>query len=169
MKKARRSADSSYILDEQIGFWLRIAMQRHRAIFTSKMTHGVTPIQLAALAKLLEVGPCSQNHLGRLIFVDPATIKGVVDRLCKRGLLTNHMDPKDRRRRAVVLSDKGRRTAKLITKVGTTITAKTLVSLSKNEQRTIIALLKKLVDVDHSTGKPPSLGEAVDETYSRGS
>ncbi|MBX9824856.1 MAG: MarR family winged helix-turn-helix transcriptional regulator [Xanthobacteraceae bacterium] len=168
-KRPRRSADDFYILDEQIGFWLRVAMQRHRAIFASKMTHGVTPIQLAALAKLLEVGPCSQNHLGRLIYVDPATIKGVVDRLCKRGLLTNHTDPKDRRRRAVVLSDKGRQTARAITRIGTEITAKTLVPLSKAEQRMIIALLMKLVDVDRATGKPPPLGEAVDETFSPGS
>ena len=39
------------------------------------------------LAKLLEVGPCSQNHLGRLIYLDAATIKGVVDRLSARGFL----------------------------------------------------------------------------------
>ncbi|MFX9877858.1 hypothetical protein ABTP36_19495, partial [Acinetobacter baumannii] len=71
MKTPRRTADVRYILDDQVGFWLRIALQRHRAIFTSKMTHDVTPIQFAAMAKLLEVGPCSQNHLGRLIYVDP--------------------------------------------------------------------------------------------------
>ena len=60
------------------------------------------------LAKLHEVGACSQNHLGRLIYLDAATIKGVVDRLDLRGFLTALNDPKDRRRRAVALTDRGR-------------------------------------------------------------
>ena len=70
-----------YVLDNQAGFLMRVAMQRHTSIFTSRMVEGLTQTQFAALAKLYEVGPCSQNHLGRLIYLDAATIKGVVDRL----------------------------------------------------------------------------------------
>ena len=77
-----------YVLDEQIGFLLRVAMQRHTSIFMSKMIEGLTQTQFAALSKLYEVGPCSQNHLGRLIYLDAATIKGVVDRLGVRGFVT---------------------------------------------------------------------------------
>ena len=69
------------MLDEQVGFLMRVAMQRHTSIFMSRMIEGLTQTQFAALAKLYEVGPCSQNHLGRLIYLDAATIKGVVDRL----------------------------------------------------------------------------------------
>ena len=68
-----------YVLDVQIGFLLRVAMQRHTSIFTSRMIEGLTQTQFAALAKLYEVGPCSQNHLGRLIYLDAATIKGVIE------------------------------------------------------------------------------------------
>src|ERR1700754_4901329 len=77
-----------YVLNDQIGFLLRVAMQRHTAIFMSRMIEGLTQTQFAALAKLFEVGPCSQNHLGRLIYLDAATIKGVVDRLSVRGFVT---------------------------------------------------------------------------------
>ena len=77
-----------YVLDEQVGFLMRVAMQRHTAIFMSRMIEGLTQTQFAALAKLHEVGPCSQNHLGRLIYLDAATIKGVVDRLRVRGFVT---------------------------------------------------------------------------------
>ena len=42
-------------------------------------------MQWAALAKLAEVGECSQNLLGRLVAMDVATIKGVVERLVRRG------------------------------------------------------------------------------------
>ena len=72
-----------YVLDNQAGFLMRVAMQRHTSIFTSRMVEGLTQTQFAALAKLYEVGPCSQNHLGRLIYLDAATIKGVVDRLAR--------------------------------------------------------------------------------------
>ncbi len=169
MKTPRRTADVRYILDDQVGFWLRIALQRHRAIFTSKMTHDVTPIQFAAMAKLLEVGPCSQNHLGRLIYVDPATIKGVVDRLCKRGFLTIQIDPNDLRRREVALSDKGRQLAKVTTKVASAITAETLVPLNKNEQRQIIALLMKLSGVQPAGKKSRRVSnEAAEGAYSPG-
>ena len=75
-----------YVLDEQVGFLLRVAMQRHTSIFTTRMIEGLTQTQFAALAKLYEVGPCSQNHLGRLIYLDAATIKGVVDRLTRAAL-----------------------------------------------------------------------------------
>src|ERR1039458_7512759 len=75
-----------YVLDDQVGFLLRVALQRHTSIFTTRMIEGMTQTQFAALAKLHEVGPCSQNHLGRLIYLDAATIKGVVDRLGARGL-----------------------------------------------------------------------------------
>ena len=87
---------------------MRVAMQRHTTIFMSRMIEGLTQTQFAALAKLYEVGPCSQNHLGRLIYLDAATIKGVVDRLGLRGFVTALNDPKDRRRRAVALTERGR-------------------------------------------------------------
>ena len=133
-----------YVLDEQIGFLLRVAMQNHTAIFTSQMVEGLTQTQFAALAKLYEVGPCSQNHLGRLICLDAATIKGVVDRLNVRGLVTATSDPHDKRRRAVTLTDEGRRVTEAAMKVAAKITAETLVPLTEDERRTVARLLRKL-------------------------
>jgi MarR family transcriptional regulator, lower aerobic nicotinate degradation pathway regulator len=133
-----------YVLDEQAGFQLRVAMQRHTSIFTSRMIEALTQTQFAALSKLHEVGPCSQNHLGRLIFLDAATIKGVVDRLGVRGFLTALNDPKDRRRRAVALTDRGRQVTEVAIKVASEITAATLTPLTAEEQRTLARLLKKL-------------------------
>jgi DNA-binding MarR family transcriptional regulator len=133
-----------YVLDEQVGFLLRVAMQRHTTIFTSRMIEGLTQTQFAALAKLYEVGPCSQNHLGRLIYLDAATIKGVVDRLGARGLVTALNDPKDRRRRAVTLTDRGRQVTEAAQLVAAEITATTLAPLTEDERRLVTRLLKKL-------------------------
>jgi len=133
-----------YVLDEQVGFLLRVAMQRHTSIFTSRMIEALTQTQFAALSKLHEVGPCSQNHLGRLIYLDAATIKGVVDRLGARGFVTALNDPKDRRRRAVALTDRGRQVTEAAMLVAAEITAATLAPLTAEEQRLVTRLLKKL-------------------------
>jgi MarR family transcriptional regulator, lower aerobic nicotinate degradation pathway regulator len=133
-----------YVLEEQVGFLMRVATQRHTAIFMAGMVEGLTPPQFAALAKLLEVGPCSQNHLGRLIYLDAATIKGVIDRLKARRLVTSQGDPQDKRRRAIALTDTGRRVAESAVDVAGDITTKTLAPLTQEEQRAIVRLLKKL-------------------------
>ena len=138
------ASGEQYVLDDQVGFLMRVAMQRHTAIFMSRMVEQLTQTQFAALAKLYEVGPCSQNHLGRLIYLDAATIKGVVDRLHLRGLVTALSDPKDRRRRAVALTDRGRRATEAAMQVAAGITAATLTPLTAEEQRTVVKLLRKL-------------------------
>src|SRR5262249_12923824 len=142
--QADPSEQGRYVLDDQAGFLMRIAMQHHTSIFTSRMIEGLTQTQFAALAKLFEVGPCSQNYLGRLIYLDAATIKGVVDRLHLRGFVTALNDPKDRRRRAVALTDRGRQVTEAAMLVASDITTATLGPLGADEQRQITKLLRKL-------------------------
>jgi MarR family transcriptional regulator, lower aerobic nicotinate degradation pathway regulator len=144
MPAADAAEHGRYVLDDQVGFLLRVALQRHTSIFTTRMIEGLTQTQFAALAKLYEVGPCSQNHLGRLIYLDAATIKGVVDRLGTRGFVTALNDPMDRRRRAVALTDRGRQVTEAAMLVAAEITAATLAALAEEEQRLVTRLLKKL-------------------------
>jgi DNA-binding MarR family transcriptional regulator len=149
-------ADRNYRLNEQIGFLLRVAMQRHTSIFMSRIVKGLTQTQFAALAKLREVGPCSQNQLGRLIYLDAATTKGVVDRLKGRGLVTVCRDGLDRRRRAIALTERGRTTADAAIKVARQITHQTLTPLSQREQKTLIGLLRKLTRVETAISALPA-------------
>jgi DNA-binding MarR family transcriptional regulator len=142
--RRRPAAKPDYLLDEQIGFLLRVAMQRHTSIFMSRIIKGLTQTQFAALAKLREVGPCSQNQLGRLIYLDAATAKGVVDRLEKRAFITARPDAHDRRRRAIALTERGRAVADAAVKVARKITRLTLTPLTAAEQRAVVRLLKKL-------------------------
>jgi DNA-binding MarR family transcriptional regulator len=140
----KRSANNGYLLNEQVGFLLRVAMQRHTAIFMSRICKGLTQTQFAALAKLREVGSCSQNRLGRLICLDAATTKGVVDRLKARRFITASPDPHDRRLRAIALTEAGRAAADAAVKVARRITRQTLTPLTAAEQTAVIRLLKKL-------------------------
>src|SRR5674536_153516 len=118
------------MISHPLGFMLRVVLPRHTSIFTTRMIEGLTQTQFAALATLAEVGPCSQNHLGRLIYLNAATIKGVVDRLGARGFLTALNDPNDRRRRALALTDRGRQVTEPAMLVAAEITATTFAAFS---------------------------------------
>jgi MarR family transcriptional regulator, lower aerobic nicotinate degradation pathway regulator len=133
-----------FVLEEQLGFLLRVALQRMTAIFAARMIEGLTPTQFCALCKLAEVGPCSQNHLGRLICLDAATIKGVVDRLVARSFVTSLNDPNDRRRRAVALTDRGDLVTQAASFVAGEITEASVATLTQEERHTLAELLKKI-------------------------
>jgi DNA-binding MarR family transcriptional regulator len=132
-------------MEDQVGFLMRVAMQRHTSIFMSLMVHDLTQPQFAALAKLVEVGACSQNHLGRLIYLDAATIKGVIDRLRMRKLVTVQLNPEDRRLIMVAATENGHRIANEAFKMAHRITSKTLAPLKPLEQRQIVRILKKMI------------------------
>ncbi|MFO1116219.1 MAG: MarR family transcriptional regulator [Beijerinckiaceae bacterium] len=134
----------AYLLDTQIGFLLRQAQQRHTAIFARRMIEDVTPTQWAALSKLAELGPCSQNLLGRHTAMDAATIKGVVDRLSGRSLIATATDPDDSRRLLVALTDEGRRLVARATGAAQAITEETLAPLTPAERRNLLKLIAKL-------------------------
>lgn len=136
--------EDSYRLDEQAGFLLRQAQQRHTAIFAERMVEGLTPTQFAALAKLQELGAVTQNRLGRLTAMDAATIKGVIDRLRERGFAETRRDPSDGRRLLVDLTPKGRDAAADAIAAGHRITDETLEPLTPTERKRFLELLEKL-------------------------
>ncbi|WP_231711399.1 MarR family winged helix-turn-helix transcriptional regulator [Xanthobacter dioxanivorans] len=143
-RRRAKPAQAEYILDHQVGFLLRQAMQRHTLIFGARMGQELTSTQWAALAKLNEKGPCSQNLLGRLTAMDAATIKGVVDRLVKRGLVETRPDPEDGRRLVVALTAEGTALTGEAAAVAHAITEETLAPLDADERVQLIALLNRL-------------------------
>jgi len=136
---------AEYRLDEQVGFILRKANQRHLAIFAGKIAD-LTPPQFAALAKLYEVGKTSQNQLGQLIAMDAATIKGVIDRLKARRLVALTPHALDRRRLLVDLTAEGQEAVEKLLPLAREITEKTLAPLTPREAATLVRLLSKLAE-----------------------
>src|SRR5688572_1972692 len=141
----RPATTREYVIEDQVGFLMRIAMQRHTSIFMSRMVHDLTQTQFATLAKLVEVGTCSQNHLGRLIYLDAATIKGVIDRLRARKLVMIEGNPEDRRRSMIATTNTGRRIAAEAIAMAHKITKETIAPLGPGERRQILRLLQKLI------------------------
>jgi len=132
-----------YRLDDQIGYVLRRVTQRHLAIFAAAIPE-VTTTQFAVMARLAEVGPLSQNHLGRATAMDAATIKGVVDRLAKLGFVETAADPDDRRRLTVSLSKAGAEIVSAKVATALQVSDDTLAPLTAEEATILKSLLVRL-------------------------
>lgn len=144
-KPAAPGAGPDYVLDEQVGFLMRRAQQRHIAIFQRIMgDDGPTPTQFAAMSKLSSGEEISQNLLGRMTAMDPATIKGVIARLEERGLVERLPDPDDQRRVRVRLSAKGHEAIPALIEKARAISAATVAPLSREEAERLLALLARL-------------------------
>jgi DNA-binding MarR family transcriptional regulator len=132
-----------YRLEEQVGYLLRLATQRHAHILHDHVPHDLTPTQFAAMLRLAELGTCSQNELGRHIAVDAATIKGVIDRLRKKGFIVTHPDPDDKRRLMLSLAEGLEGMIAELHEIGFNITAATLDPLEPEERAEFVRLLTK--------------------------
>ncbi len=141
---APKQGQAQYTLGEQIGFFLRQANQRHVSIFAGLISEKLTTTQWAALVKLRDLQPCSQGNLGRDTAMDMATIKGVVDRLVKRGLVHTAPDAADARRLVLTLTEEGDAMVERNLPIALEISQQTLAPLTKAERMMLMELLQKI-------------------------
>src|SRR5262245_65841405 len=141
----RGPVTTSYVLEQQVGFLLRCAHQRASETFKAVMGRfGVTPRQFAALAKLDDLGTVSQNQLGRLTAMDPATISGVIARLIARGYVAQAADPKDGRLVALALTATGKAAITAMKAVAAQVSRRTLAPLNAQEAGALLKALSKI-------------------------
>lgn len=145
-----RPARRDYVLEHQVGHLLRRAHQRHAALFQAMLADAVgsdaalTPTQWAALVKLASLGEATQNALGRLTAMDPATTQGVVRRLIARGLVSREADPADRRTLKLSVTEAGRHAVAAALPTAGAISEATLAPLSDEERDIFLDLLQRM-------------------------
>ncbi len=135
---------SEYWLEDQIGFLLRKANQRHRVLFSEMMDPPIAPAQFAILVKLAEQGATSQNELGRMVAMDAATTKGVIDRLADQGLVETRKHPDDGRRLLVEITEPGTNLLGKTLAHAVQITEATLEPLTTAQRATLLDLLHRI-------------------------
>ncbi len=86
----------------------------------------------------------SQNALGRLTYMDPATTMGVIQRLTARELVRRTPDVRDRRRMLLTITSEGLRLVETLEASAHKVTSETLKPLSEGEQQHFLELLKRL-------------------------
>lgn len=140
--KARTTTVATYDLSSHAAYLVRRTHQRATMLFLEIMQDDtITPTQFAALGTLLERGPLSQNHLGRLTAMDPSTISVVVRKLLKRGLVHRFSSPTDQRLLMIELTPEGRDYTIGRVPLSQKVSEELLSPLSPGE----VALLKELL------------------------
>lgn len=105
----------------------------------------LTPHHYGMLMTLHEHGPSGQQHLSALIGIDPRNAVPVVDALAERGLLRREVNPTDRRRRVLTLTEIGRDMVQELTETGAEIEADFLRALGPADQKELHRMLLTLL------------------------
>jgi DNA-binding MarR family transcriptional regulator len=134
-----------------IGFLIRKFYQKNQAIWQTLCPDPqMTSVQSATLSALRELGPCSLTDLGRAAATDPATTRGVVERLRQRGMITLLDDPADKRKVIVRLAPPGLRFLATIDPVMPRIADATVAPLNVAERLALEYLLLKVTDAEQA-------------------
>ncbi len=144
---APEQAAGSYDFSEQIGHLLRKAYQRHVAIFQRNVCEPqLTGVQFVTLCAVRDAGPSSLSELVQATAVDQATIRGIVERLKARALITLSSDAEDRRKVLVDLTPAGRQLVGDMVPHARRISELTMAGLNPAERLALLFLLRKMND-----------------------
>lgn len=152
-KNTRRSSDlpptEEYDFSDQVGHLLRRAYQRHTALFQQMIPDTqLTAAQFVVLCAVRDSGACSLSHIVKKTAIDQATIRGVIDRLKARKLVSVRHDEIDRRKVLVSLTETGERLVESMVPFAWDITEKTFEGFNPAERMALLYLLNKMCSDD---------------------
>ncbi len=132
---------------DQVGHLLRKVYQRHAAIFQQNVGQSqLTAVQFITLCAIRDMGPSAQTELVQVTAVDQATIRGIVERLKARELVTLSPDPHDKRKVIVSLTTQGRELVEMTVPNALKISEMTFGNLNPAERVALLFLLNKMLD-----------------------
>lgn len=132
-------------LEASTGYLLaRLGMESRRRWARMLIDRNLTPHHYGVLMTLDRVGATSQQHLSRLVGVDPRNVVTVIDLLEERTLIERKPDPGDRRRYAVSLTPAGHMTFTELRHAADAVEQDMLKGLSDAERTGLQQTLSKL-------------------------
>lgn len=134
-----------YRFTDQVGHLLRRAYQRHVAIFQETVPDAqLTAAQFVVLCAVRDRGRCQVNEIVGATAIDEASVRGIVERLKWRQLVTATHEPGDARRMEVALTPAGASLVEQTVPIAEQITELTFGDLDPVERATLVALLRKI-------------------------
>ncbi|MDA0238817.1 MAG: MarR family winged helix-turn-helix transcriptional regulator [Proteobacteria bacterium] len=122
---------------------------------------GLTSRQFDVLFVVDACEEVEQDRLARILGLDRSTAGLVVGILERKELIARTVNPKDRRKRLLVLTAAGRNIFKLAKPIATEAADSLLLPLSKNEQEQLFALLQKIINASNATNRVPMDHETI--------
>jgi MarR family transcriptional regulator, lower aerobic nicotinate degradation pathway regulator len=123
----------------------QVSKYGRRLLVAALAEHDLRLIDFAVLLSLDDFGARSQQQLADSLDFDKSDLVGRIDRLEQRGLVTRSQDPADRRRNLVKLTRRGRALVRRLQPVALRSQEGFLDALSKEEQETLVALLRRVL------------------------
>jgi MarR family transcriptional regulator, lower aerobic nicotinate degradation pathway regulator len=107
---------------------------------------GLRPYHYRLMASLEEDGPIGQAELGRISGIDRSDVANMLAELEQRGLVERTVDPRNRRRNIVTITQAGSDQLTGLDDVLAGVQERVLAPLTSNERRQLLKLLHKLLD-----------------------
>lgn len=122
---------------------MRLTWLEHKLFAVQLERFQLTSAQYLSLLHMARFGPgCTMGKLAEHMHQSSATMTGIVDRLCRRGLAERRPDPDDRRRVTVVLTDSGRQLLAATSEAKRARTLDILHTFSGAERKQLVKLLE---------------------------
>jgi DNA-binding MarR family transcriptional regulator len=133
--------------------WMHL-MRVYNRVQRREMSHlgnyNLTLAQFDVLARLIRAEGITQQALADQLLVTKGNVCGLIDRLSEQGLVERQADPDDRRANLLFLTPVGRALAEQVVPAHQTVVNGLMDGLDEQEQRQLLALLRKL---DRSLGE----------------
>ncbi|MCJ9720560.1 MarR family winged helix-turn-helix transcriptional regulator [Agrobacterium sp. SHOUNA12C] len=155
--KHDRPDTDDYDVTQQVGHLLRRVYQRHLSIFQDNASDpNLTSVQFVTLCALRDHGPSSQTELVKATAVDQGTIRGIIERLSARGLITTSGDEQDGRKIIMSLTLAAEHLLDEMIPAARVISELTMADLNPAERVALLYLLRRILNYhdDRSSGAP---------------
>jgi DNA-binding MarR family transcriptional regulator len=120
-------------------------------------TTGLTGPQLWAIKTIAQEAPIMVSEIARRMYLHPATVVGILDRLEKQGLVVRIRSTQDRRVVRVELTGQGRALVKKAPEVAQGLLVEGLEKLASGELKNIAQALDRMADILGAQNIPPRL------------
>jgi len=120
----------------------------HRLLVEALATHDLRLPHFAVLTALSDFGPLPQHELADRLAINRSHLVGYLDDIEQRGLVQRERDAQDRRRQHVALTPTGRVQLRDLHQVALRAQAEFLQALTQDEQQTLIALLRRVLNAN---------------------
>ena len=133
--------------EDSLGYQInRLARLFEQALRAQTASLGVVPGQFPALLALYVKDGLTQSELSRQVSVEQPTMANTLKRMERDGLIHRSVDPGDRRRAPVYLTERARELEGPLTQAARDINAAATRNLRPEEREALMQTLARLID-----------------------